>query len=109
MNKPLVDRIPFAKIVTVLAVVFGIALGMCGLTAALSSRAMGGNGGALRSIQMFVISMGVLELIALLLSAAGLLVTVVAWVVLAAVGSLSRKGTEPQRLFDDSDDEKKSG
>ena len=31
MSKPLVDRIPFAKILIGLAILFGLSLGLCGL------------------------------------------------------------------------------
>ena len=98
MSERLVDRIPFAKIVTVLAVIFGIALGMCGLNLLLALSPLG----RLRAFDGGPFSvMGFIELGAMLLSAVGMMVTVVAWVVMAAVGSFSRKGAEPQKLFDD--------
>ena len=34
MSKPLVDRIPFAKILIGLAILFGLSLGLCGLSIA---------------------------------------------------------------------------
>ena len=56
MSERLVDRIPFAKIITVLAIVFGISLGLCGVTFFLSmggARSRGGFGG-------FFVGLGVL-------------------------------------------------
>ena len=100
MSKPLVKRIPFAKIVTVLAVAFGVSLGLCGLTAVFRSGMTG--------IQYLFASMAMIELGVMVLSAVGLLITVAVWVVLSLVGGSSRKYSEIQRLFDDSDDEKKS-
>ena len=41
MSKPLVDRIPFAKIVSVLAVALGVGIGLCGLDFFLGSHGIG--------------------------------------------------------------------
>ncbi len=102
MEKPLVDRIPFPKIVTVLAVAFGVGLGLCGLSAALTI------GGAQRNsfLVSILMSAGVLELIVIAVSGVGLVATTIAWVVLSVVGSFSRGDSEPQRLFDDEEDTK---
>ncbi|MGA2048891.1 MAG: hypothetical protein ABSG96_14430 [Terracidiphilus sp.] len=97
MSERLVDRIPFAKIVAVLAITFGVSLGLCGLTFVLSSSA-GSSGG--------IMGLGILELIAMALSAAGLVVTLIVWVLLAAVGSFGQKVSTPQKLFDDKDETK---
>jgi len=94
MSQPLIERIPFAKMITLLAIIFGVSLGTCGMTALVSSRMP--NGAAL------FVFLAILELIAALLSAAGLVLTVIMWIVLSAVNSLSRKRSEPQQLFDDS-------
>jgi hypothetical protein len=98
MSKPLIDRIPFAKIVTVFAILFAVSLGLCGLTFALS---MGRN----RVANVFM-SFGVLELIAMALSAAGLVLTSAVWVALAIIGSFQDKVSQPQKLFGDEDDTK---
>lgn len=98
MSEPLLDRIPFAKIVTVLAIVFGVSLGLCGVTFLVSS---GGSSGA-----GFLIGLGVVELAAMGLSAAGLILTIVVWVTLAAVRSFGGKVSQPQKLFDAEDDTK---
>lgn len=96
MSKPLVDRIPFAKIVTVLAIGFGVALGLCGLTGALSTMARGNVG--------FLGPLVIIELGAMLLCAVGLVLTVVVWVVAAIIDKSTHKGSDPRRLFDDDSD-----
>jgi O-antigen ligase len=101
LSEPLVDRVNFARIVTVLAVTFGISAGLCGLTAVLSSQARG-SGSAL-------IFIGALELIVMALSALGLVLTVIAWVVASiAGGGGSGKHDGPQKLFENSDVTKSS-
>ena len=42
----------------------------------------------------------------MVLSAAGLILTAIVWVTLAAVGSFGEKVSQPQKLFDDGDDTK---
>jgi hypothetical protein len=97
MNRPLVDRIPFAKIVTVLAIIFGIALGLCGLNGVLMA--------IIKSNEEFgaplLVTTGIVEIGGMLLSGVCLVLTVIAWVILSAVGSFSRSGAEPQKLFDE--------
>jgi hypothetical protein len=80
MNERLADRVPFTKIIVVLASAFGIALGLCGLTAFAT---MSGHNALTGSL-------GVIELIVMLLSAAGLVLTVIAWVVVSIIDSVRR-------------------
>jgi hypothetical protein len=77
MSEPLVDRIPFAKIITVLAIIFGVSLGLCGMTAFISSRE-GASGN-------YFVVFGIIELIAMAGSAAGLILTTIVWVVLSMI------------------------
>jgi hypothetical protein len=91
-------RIPFAKIFTVLATTFAVALGLCGLTYLGSSSAGSGAG--------LLIGLGMLELVAIALSAVGLILTTVLWVTLALVGSFQEKVSQPQKLFDTENDTK---
>jgi hypothetical protein len=100
MSERLVDRIPFAKIVTVLAIVFGISLGLCGITFVFSMGGGGGRGGG------FFVGLGILELVALGVSVAGLLLTLMVFVTLSVFGSFSGKVSQPQKLFDERDDTK---
>jgi hypothetical protein len=80
----------------VLAIVFGISLGLCGVTFLASSGESSGTG--------FFMSLGVLELAAMGLSAVGLIVTVVVWVTLAVIASFQEAKPRPQKLIDDQDD-----
>ena len=99
MSKPLVDRIPFAKIITVLAVAFGLGIGLCGLDFFLAWRGIGKN------MQEFGVGpLDALSLIVMVVSALGLVVVTFLWVVLAAVGSFSRKDPEPLLLLDEKDE-----
>jgi hypothetical protein len=100
MGERLVERIPFAKIVTVLAIVFGISLGLCGVTFVLASGVGGGRGGG------FLIGFGILEMVALGVSVAGLLLTLLVYVTLSIFGSFGEKVSQPQTLFDAEDDTK---
>jgi len=98
MSERLVDRIPFAKIVTVLAIVFGVSLGLCGVTFAL---ALSGGGK-----DNFLAGFGILELITIGVSLAGLLLTLLVFVTLSIFGSFSGKVSQPVKLFDEEDDTK---
>jgi uncharacterized Tic20 family protein len=82
MSEPLGDGINFAKIVTVLAIVFAISLGLCGVTVALTSTVHGGG-----SVLIFGM---IVEAIAMGLSALGLLVTVIVWVIASIASGRGR-------------------
>lgn len=94
---------PFAKTVTVLAVTFGVALGMCGLNYVLLMGFGMARGGAPRAAQYVAPVIGVLgfiELAVMILSGPALVITVIAWVISEAVGSPGV--SEPQRLLGNS-------
>jgi len=98
MNERLVNRIPFARIVTVLAIVFGISLGLCGLTFVISS------GGNIGGDSLF--TLGMLELAALVGSATGLVLTLVVFVTLAVIGRFSKKVSQSENLTEEENDTK---
>jgi lysylphosphatidylglycerol synthetase-like protein (DUF2156 family) len=79
----LLDRVPFVKIIVVLVCAFGIAMGLCGLTAVA---AMSRN----HALTSVLGPLGVIEMIVMILSAPGLVLTVVTWVVLSIVDSVKR-------------------
>lgn len=87
MSKPLVDRIPFVKILIVLAVVFGISLGLCGLTGLSVMQ----GGGMLAGLQRILGQTAIWDMLGMVFSAAGIGVTLIAWVVLTVVSRLSSK------------------
>lgn len=95
MSKPLVDRIPFAKIVTVLAIAFGIGLGLCGLSAVLPSS---GEGFHLNPLSLP-------SVLIMVLSFLGLIMTLIVWIITRAIGGFSAKGSSPQTLFGNSDED----
>jgi hypothetical protein len=98
VSERLIDRIPFTKIVTVLAIVLAISLGLCGVTFSLSA-SMGAD-------ESFFIGLGILELVVIVLSAAGLVLTLIVVVTLWFFGSFSKKVSQPQKLFGEKDDTK---
>ncbi|MGA9070131.1 MAG: hypothetical protein WB424_07745 [Terracidiphilus sp.] len=98
MSERLIDRIPFAKIIAVLATVFGISLGLCGITFVVS---LGGG----RSGEFFL-GLGMLELIAIVLSAVLLVLTLIVFVTLLIFRGVSKKVSQPQKLFGEEDDTK---
>jgi phosphate/sulfate permease len=100
MGKSLISRIPFVKIVIVLAVAFGISCGLCGVTFVLALGQGAGNSASSKVLNMAV----PVELTVMVISGLGLVVTVIAWVVVAVFG-VGREKDQPQRLFDNNDDE----
>jgi hypothetical protein len=102
MSKPLVDRIPFAKIVIGLAIVFILSLGLCGLTGVLLMR---GNSVPGQMDRLMNKAAG-WDIGTMVLSLAGLVATAAAWVLLAVTSRMGKKVSQPQKLFDDEDDTK---
>lgn len=86
----LLERINFPKVVTILAITFGVALGACGLTGIAATR--GGNDA--------LMSLAFIELAVILLSAVGLVLTVVVWIIASAFGKTEHRG------FDDKDNKR---
>jgi len=97
MPKPLVDRIPFIRIITILAVSFTVGWGLCGLDFALVSAGVGKN-----HEEFYAGPLGLISLAVIIVSFLGLAISSIAYGALAALGSLGilRRGGEPQRLFD---------
>lgn len=94
------DRSWFAKMVVVLAVAFGIGLGLCGLDGLLVAHGIG------RRNQEFAFGpLGGVSLWVMFVSGLGLVVTVLVWVLWVVIRSIrdGRGGNDPQRLFDDKD------
>lgn len=89
------DRSPFAKVVTVLAVAFGIGLGLCGLSAILPSSGEEFHTNWL-SLPSFLV---------MVLSFLGLVVTLFVWIVASVIGGFSVKNSGPQTLFGNSDED----
>lgn len=91
MGKFLVDRSGFFKTMTVLAIAFGVGLGMCGLSYALPS-----------SDQEFHTNwLGGISLLVIVISVLGLIITLIVWIIAAVVGSSPGKPWGGQTLFGD--------
>jgi hypothetical protein len=99
MSKPLVDRIPFAKILIGLTIAFGLSLGLCGVSLALSWR-----GKVPAGMDQLVDRAAGAEILGMVLSAVGIAVMAAVWVVMTVVTSLTRRGAEPEAPIDEKDD-----
>jgi len=100
---------PFAKMVAILAIVFGVALGMCGLNYALLmgfGLARGGVPGVAQYAGPVLGILGFIELAVMILTGPALVITVIVWVISEVIGSPG--GSEPQKLFDDSNHARKN-
>jgi hypothetical protein len=88
LSKPLVEGIPFAKILIGLAILFAVSLGLCGLSIALVW-----NGKSVPPGMDHLINVASgYDVLAMVLSAAGLLVTATRWVVLTFVAHSVARG-----------------
>ena len=95
MNQSRSKSFSFEKLVTILAICFGVGVGLCGLDHFLAAHNIG------RSTQEF--GVGPLDgpsVIVMFLSAVGLVLALIAWAV-AGIFGLGRKDAEPQQLFDE--------
>lgn len=97
------ERSGYAKVATILAIVFGVSLGLCGLNVAVSLRLARG-GGPLESALAVA---AWIEGFAIVLSFLGLLATLILWSISALFGK--GQGSDPglQRLFEDEKQERK--
>jgi hypothetical protein len=100
MTEPSRRGFPFAKTVTVLAITFGVGLGMCGLSVIVGGLGAHHNN-AMNTFGPVLVVLSVVGLIGMVVSGPLLVITVIVWVIAGAIGS--RSGKEPQKPFDDSD------
>jgi hypothetical protein len=104
MRMSIRDHINFPKIVTILAVVFGIGVGLCGLDYFLAAHNIG------KSHEEFGVGpLDGVSILVMLLSAAGLVLAVLAWIVAAILGRTGsgRDEANPQTPFHSTDDSTK--
>jgi quinol-cytochrome oxidoreductase complex cytochrome b subunit len=95
MTNPKGKIFTFAKVVTVLAIVFILSLGMCGLSAAISSASSGQN-------DIYAVTM-VIGLVGMVVSGLAVFVTLPLWLIVALASGSSRKAAEPQKPYDGND------
>jgi hypothetical protein len=98
------ERINFARIIAILAIVFGISLGLCGLNFFVVTSGMGREIG----IAPFLGFAGIAELALMALSGIGLVLAAIVWVIASMFGQFNNRNSEPERLFDDKGDEPKN-
>ena len=91
------DRSRIAKTVTVLAIAFGIGLGLCGLSYVLPSS----------DSEFHTNWLSGVSLIILVLSFLGLVVSLIIWAITGIIGSSTEKTSGTQTLFGDSEEEPK--
>lgn len=88
MKKALVDRIPFTKIVVVLAICAGVAVGLCGVGFAIGlGTKFSGTGSGGLAMELFLIPGGIVFWGSLL----GLVLVCLLWVVLAIVKAATER------------------
>jgi len=100
MSDPTEKRFPFAKIVIVMAVSFLVGVGLCGLDFALGANGIGKSGG-----EFSVGPLDGVSLVVMALSAAGLVLSLIVWLLAVIVRSASSGAAEnsQQKLPDDHD------
>ena len=74
MSMPMRNGFNFAKVITILAIVFGVSLGACGLTVAAADRWPG------------LPALGIIEMISMVLSGGGIVVMGLIWVLVSIFG-----------------------
>jgi hypothetical protein len=95
-----------AKLLVILATIFLISSGLCGLQLAVANLGRVGD-----SVAGALMPLGVIELIAILLSATGIVIVLVFWATRSAYRlvtgrgeqSVPKQGRKPQTLFDRDD------
>ncbi len=90
MTKPLVDRIPFAKILIGFVIVFLVSLGLCGLSVVSMGHAGGAPSGGGMPEKALVIG-----IVCMVVSVVGVPLTAVIWVVMTVVSRSMHKDSEP--------------
>jgi hypothetical protein len=79
-----------------MAVAFVVGVGLCGLDYVLAANGIG------KSNEEFGVGpLDSVSLAVMVLSAIGLVITLVLWFLVAILGGLNRKESEPQKLFDE--------
>jgi hypothetical protein len=92
---------PFARVVVVLAVAFGVGAGLCGLSFVVAAHGFKSNE------EFGVDSLGIagFSLIVMVLSGGALVLAAVGWVLAAIFGGTGKGNAEPQALPGKADDE----
>lgn len=76
MRAPWANKTGLAKVATILACIFGISTGLCGVTGVVGKASFGHD-----SVVSVMTAIGMVELAAMILSFAGLIVVVILWLI----------------------------
>jgi hypothetical protein len=91
----------FAKVTIFFTVSFLVGVGLCGLDYALAAKGIG------KSTQEFGIGpLDGVSIVMMILSAIGLVITTVLWILVAVIRSFSPKEAAPQQLLEEKDETK---
>jgi hypothetical protein len=101
MTDPTPKRFPFAKVVIVMVVAFLVGLGLCGLDFVLGSHGYGQP-----HAEFSVGPLDGVSLIVMVLSAAGLVLSLLVWALAAIVGGIASSGKDKgaEKLVDGDND-----
>ena len=100
MSKPLLERIPFGKIIVVQAILFGIAMGLCRLDAHLTEHGQKLS----RTMDEIVFLTSLMQLGVITLTGVGIVVSLFLWLVAAiARGFRVRVANAPKAAGDSED------
>lgn len=91
MSNPLVDRIPFPKILIGLSILLLISMGLCGLTALSAGHGQRAHMG----VDPMLEKMLLVGVVGAIVSIVGIPVIAVIWVMMTVVSRLTRKDSEP--------------
>jgi hypothetical protein len=88
----------FAKNLVILAAIFLVASGMCGMQGIMADHGLAGD---------YLLPLGIVELIAMLLSAAGIVFVLIAWFVQSLYDNHSKRQASGLQKLMDSDEQNK--
>ncbi len=96
MTRRLIDRIPIAKTIKMLVIVFGGSFGLCCLSVILAiSHLLKPQPGDL------LIGLGMIGFYGMVCAMTGILITLVLWAIVAMINNFTHQSDGPQKLFDD--------
>ena len=90
MSKPLLERIPFGKIIVVQAILFGIAMGLCRLDAHMTEHGQKLS----RTMDEIVFLTSLMQLGVITLTGVGIVVSLLLWLVAAIVRGSRTRGAD---------------
>jgi hypothetical protein len=99
MSKPLLERIPFGKIVAAQAILFGIAMGLCRLDAHMTEHGQKLS----RTMDETVFLTSLMQLGVITLTGIGIVVSLVLWLAAAIVSAFRARAAHAQKAAGDAE------